>query len=47
MDEYTGKYFSKDYVRKNVLQQSELEIEEINKQIDKEKSEEPNEEDDF
>ena len=47
MDEYTGKYYSKEYVRKNVLHQSELEIEEMDKQIEKEKAEEPQEEDDF
>ena len=38
---YTGDYFSKEWVRKNVLHMTEDEIEEIKKQIDKEAEEEP------
>jgi len=33
IDEYTGKYFSTEYIRKYVLRQSEEDIEEIDKQI--------------
>ena len=37
MSELVGKYFSIDYVRKNILMQSEEEIEKMNKQIETEK----------
>jgi hypothetical protein len=33
MDEFVGKYYSMEWVRKNILQQTEDEIEEIDKQI--------------
>ena len=33
MEEYVGKYFSHEYIRRYVLQQSEAEIDEIDKQI--------------
>jgi len=36
MDEYVGKYYSKEWVRKNVLMQTEEDIEEIDKQIETE-----------
>ena len=36
IDEYTGKYFSIDWIRRHVLFQSEKEMEEINKQIEAE-----------
>jgi hypothetical protein len=36
VDPYIGKYFSLEWVRKNVLQQSDDEIEEMQKQIDEE-----------
>ena len=36
MQPYIGKYFSVDYVRKNVLKQNPREIEDMNKQIKKE-----------
>ena len=36
MRDYIGKFFSVDYVRKNVLKQNEREIEEMDKQIKKE-----------
>jgi len=45
MEEYIGKYVSQEWVRKNVLQQTEEEIKEMQKQIDKEKEEEPQEDD--
>ena len=35
--EYIGTYFSKEWIRKNVLHQTDDEIEEIDKQIDDEK----------
>ena len=38
MDEYVGKYYSQEWVRKNILQQSEQEIENIDKQIADEKA---------
>jgi hypothetical protein len=36
MDPYVGKYFSIEQIRRNVLQQSERELKEIDKQIEKE-----------
>ena len=33
MDEYVGKYYSKEWVRKNILQQDDIEIERQNQQI--------------
>lgn len=38
LDEYVGKYYSVEWVRKNVLMQTEDEIEEIDKQIESEPS---------
>jgi hypothetical protein len=40
LDEFVGKYYSMEWVRKNVLMQSDEDIEEIDKQIDDEGSEE-------
>jgi len=40
IDQYVGKYFSTDYIRKNVLMQSEEDIEQINKEIEAEGSDE-------
>ena len=40
---YTGAYFSKEWVRKNVLRMTEDDIEEIKKQMDTEAEEEPEE----
>jgi hypothetical protein len=40
IDEYVGKYYSAEWVRKNVLMQTEDEIEEIDKQIADEPSDE-------
>jgi hypothetical protein len=34
IDDYVGKYYSSDWVRKNVLQMSEDEIEQMNKEIE-------------
>lgn len=39
MDEYIGKYFSHEYIRKYVLKQTEEDIEEIDKQIEDETKE--------
>ena len=36
MRDYVGKYFSVEYVRKNVLQQTDRELNDIDKQIKKE-----------
>ena len=36
IDEYVGKYYSGNWVRKNVLQMTEDEIEEMNKEIEEE-----------
>ena len=51
MDEYIGKYYSIEWIRKNVLQQSEEEIQQIDSQIEKEgsalESEENTEEGEF
>jgi len=39
MDEYVGKYYSVEWVRKNILQQSEEDIMQIDTQIEKENAE--------
>jgi len=36
MDPYVGKYFSAEYIRRQILKQTDVEIKEIDKQIDKE-----------
>ena len=36
MRDYVGKYFSVEYVRKNILKQSDADIEKIDKQIKQE-----------
>ena len=41
LDEYIGKYFSNEWVRKNVLRQSEDEIKELDKQIKDETGTDP------
>jgi hypothetical protein len=43
IDNYNGKYFSKAWIRKNVLRQSEDDIEEIDKQIEEESANEEDE----
>ena len=45
IDEFVGKYYSAEWVRKNVLYQTEEEIEEIDAQIDLEVEENPPEDD--
>jgi hypothetical protein len=40
-EEYVGNYISKEYLRRNILQQTEEQIKEIDKQIAAEKPEEP------
>jgi hypothetical protein len=46
IEEYAGKYFSNEYIRKTVLRQTEEDIKQEDKQIEKEKAEAPEEEDD-
>ena len=41
MDEYVGKYFSVEYVRKNILMQTDEDIEQIDQQIADEGSDQP------
>ena len=36
LDEYVGKYISNEWIRKQVLRQSDEEIEELDRQIEKE-----------
>ena len=43
LDQYVGKYISNEWIRKNVLRQSDDEIEEIKKQIDQENKDGENE----
>ena len=45
IDSYVGRYFSGDWVRKNVLRMTEEDIKNEQKQIDKEESEDPDAED--
>jgi hypothetical protein len=45
IDEYTGKYYSIDWVRKNVLQMNEDDIKDMQKQIDDEEAASEGEED--
>lgn len=45
MEEFVGKYYSQEWVRKNVLYQTDEEIEEIDKQIEAEGSDEDMEDD--
>jgi hypothetical protein len=49
MDEYVGKYFSAEWLRKNVLMQSEEDIKMIDDQIasEGEENEEPDDDDDL
>jgi len=41
MENYVGKYFSNRYIRKNVLKQTDREIEDLDNEMNKEKSMEP------
>ena len=45
--EFIGQYFSKEYVYKKILRLTDEEADEMKKQIDKEREEEPPEEDEF
>ena len=47
LDEFVGKYYSQQWIRKNVLRQSEEEIEMIDSQIEDEKENDGEGEDDF
>ena len=47
MDEYVGKYYSAEWVRKNVLMQTDEDIEEIDKQIEAEGPPEGEEDEEF
>ena len=47
LDEFVGKYYSQQWIRKNVLRQSEEEIEMIDKQIEDESNEDGEGEDSF
>lgn len=47
IESYIGKYYSEEWVRKNILMQSEKDIEEMDKQIAAEGSDEDNDDDDF
>jgi hypothetical protein len=47
LEPYLGKYFSKKWVRKNVLMQTDEQIEKIDEEIGVEKKESPPESDDF
>ena len=46
MEEYIGKFVSKEWVQKNILKQTDEDIKQMQKQIDKEKEEEVPDEDD-
>jgi hypothetical protein len=46
MEEYIGKFISKEWVQKNILKQTDEDIKQMQKQIDKEKEEEAPDEDD-
>lgn len=46
-DNFVGKYFSKTWVRKNILRQTEEEIEEIDAEIEDEKEDEPGDDPDL
>ena len=47
IDEYVGKYFSQEWIRKNVLRQTDDDIKEIDDQIAAEQEAQPDQEDDF
>jgi len=46
MEEHKGKYFSNEWIKKNILKQDDKEIEEMKKQMDKEFEENPPEDED-
>ena len=46
VEEYTGTYYSKEWVRKNILQMTDDEIDDMKEQIEKESEDEPDEDED-
>jgi len=46
VDEYVGKYVSNEWVRKNILRQTDDDIEELTKQIEQEKADAPDDDED-
>ena len=46
-ESYVGKYYSNEWVRRNILQQNDDDIEMMNKQINQEKEQESEDEDEF
>ena len=46
LQEYVGTYFSKEYIKKNILRFSEEELREMESQIEKEAQAEPQEQED-
>ena len=47
VDEYVGKYYSQEFIRKNILMQTEEEIELMNKQMEAEGGDEDGDSDEF
>ena len=47
IDEYVGKYFSQEWVRKNILRQTEDDIKDIDAQIEAEQEAQPDDNEDF
>jgi len=47
IDEYVGKYFSQEWVRKNILRQSEDDIKDIDAQIEAEAEAQPDDNEEF
>lgn len=47
MEEYVGKFYSVEWIRRNVLRQSESEIEEMNAQMTREKADGDDDDDDY
>ena len=47
LSEFIGKYYSDEYIRKNVLRQTEVDIEEMDSQIKAEGHSDEGEEDDL
>jgi hypothetical protein len=47
IEEYVGTYYSREWIRKNVLQQSDDDIENIDKQVNDERESEAEEEPDI
>jgi len=47
IQDYIGRYYSHDWVRRNILRQSEKEMQELDAQIDKEKDMTDGGEDDY